>query len=150
MGGLLTARADPIGGPGHASNLTASNLIAAGASVCSRVTSRARQYRPRLPSYARDREKGHTMDVAATIKEILSDDIFVEVPVAEMDPDDSLRDVYGLDSLGFVELRVQAQNRFGVQILDADYSPENFATIRTVSALVERLLAETPAASGRA
>lgn len=90
------------------------------------------------------------MDVAATIKEILSDDIFVEVPVADMDLDDSLRDVYGLDSLGFVELRVQAQSRFGVQIPDADYSPDNFATIRTVSALVERLLAATPAAPGRA
>lgn len=90
------------------------------------------------------------MDVAATIKEILSDDIFVEVPVADMDLDDSLRDVYGLDSLGFVELRVQAQNRFGVQVPDADYSPDNFATIRTVTALVERLLAATPAAPGRA
>jgi acyl carrier protein len=90
------------------------------------------------------------MDVAATIKEILVDDIFVEVPVADMDPDDSLRDVYGLDSLGFVELRIQAQNRFGVQITDDDYSPDNFATIRTVSALVERLLAALPASSGRA
>lgn len=94
------------------------------------------------------------MDVAAVIKDILSDDIFVEVPVDEMDPDDSLRDVYGLDSLGFVELRVQAQSRFGVEIPDADYSPDNFATIRTVTALVERLLADapaaTPAVSGRA
>jgi acyl carrier protein len=87
------------------------------------------------------------MDVAATIKEILSDDVFVEVPVDEMDPDDSLRDVYGLDSLGFVELRVQAQSRFGVQIPDADYSPDNFATIRTVTTLVERLLANAPAAT---
>jgi len=87
------------------------------------------------------------MDVAATIKEILSDDVFVEVPVDEMDPDDSLRDVYGLDSLGFVELRVQAQSRFGVQIPDADYSPDNFATIRTVTTLVERLLANAPVAA---
>jgi len=89
------------------------------------------------------------MDVAEGIKEILSKEIFVEVPVEEMHDDDSLRDVFGLDSLGFVELRTQAQSGFGVQIPDAEFTPENFATIRSVTAMVRRLLA-APAAAGLA
>jgi len=79
------------------------------------------------------------MNVAESIKDILAADIFVEVPPDEMDEDDSLRDVFGLDSVGFVELRVQCQNRFGVTISTDDFTPENFATIGSVCALVERL-----------
>jgi acyl carrier protein len=87
------------------------------------------------------------MSAAATIKDILADDIFVELPVADMGEEDSLRDDFGLDSVGFVELRVQCQNRFGITIDDQDFTPENFATIRSVSELVERLLRSGSAAS---
>lgn len=85
------------------------------------------------------------MDVAETIKEILSKEIFVEVPIEEMREDDSLRDVFGLDSLGFVELRTQAQSRFGTPIPETEFTPENFATIRSVSAMIQRLLTTAPA-----
>ena len=79
------------------------------------------------------------MSVESTIKQILADDVFVEVPVADMDDDASLRDIYGLDSLGFVELRVQCENAFGVEIGAEDFTPEHFETVRTVAALVRRL-----------
>lgn len=87
------------------------------------------------------------MDVADGIKEILAKEIFVEIPVEEMRDDDSLRDVFGLDSLGFVELRTQAQSRFGIQIPEAEFTPENFATIHSVDALVRRLLARSAASA---
>ncbi|RMI46281.1 acyl carrier protein [Streptomyces triticirhizae] len=66
----------------------------------------------------------------------------VEVPVGRMDADDSLRDVYGLDSLGFVELRVLCEENFGITISEDDFSPEHFATLGAVVSLVERLLKE--------
>jgi len=79
------------------------------------------------------------MTVTETIKAILAEDLFVDIPVPEMDPDDSLRDVFGLDSVGFVELRVQCEDRFGLRIADEDFLPEHFASIGTVASLVDRL-----------
>jgi acyl carrier protein len=79
------------------------------------------------------------MSIKESIKDILVTDIFVEIPIPDMDEDDNLREVFGLDSIGFVELRVQCEERFGVVIGDDDFIPDNFASIRTVAALVERL-----------
>ncbi|SER90103.1 acyl carrier protein [Lentzea xinjiangensis] len=78
------------------------------------------------------------MEIIHTIKEVLASEVFVEVPKDQMNPDDSLRDAYGLDSLGFAELRVQCEDRFGITIPDDEFNPENFGTIASVVALVER------------
>lgn len=81
-------------------------------------------------------------NVAQIIKGLLSSELMVEVPVGRMGADDSLRDVYGLDSLGFVELRVLCEENFGITISEDDFSPEHFATLGTVVSLVERLQKE--------
>lgn len=45
-----------------------------------------------------------------------------------------------LDSLGVVELAVALENRFGIEVVDDDFSGEVFATIGTLTDLVtERL-----------
>lgn len=88
---------------------------------------------------------GFSMDVTAEIKRILVEDVFVEVPIADMADDDSLRDVLGLDSLGFVELRIQCESAFGVQIGADEFTPDNFSTIGKVAALVDRLQSATTA-----
>ncbi|OLT10693.1 coronafacic acid synthetase [Actinomadura sp. CNU-125] len=82
------------------------------------------------------------MDVLQRIKGILVSDLLVDVPPERMEVDDSLRDVYGLDSLGYIELRVCCEQIFGVTIDDDDFSPENFSTLGGVEALVRRLLRE--------
>jgi acyl carrier protein len=79
------------------------------------------------------------MNVRESVKDILIADVFVDVSPAEMREDDSLRDVYGLDSVGFVELRVQCEHRFGVTITNDDFTPENFFNIDSVVELIERL-----------
>ena len=89
------------------------------------------------------------MDIATTIKHILNTEIFVDVPVGDMKETDSLRDVFGLDSLGFVELRVQCEDAFDVTISDDDFSPEHFATIAGVVELVRRLRASAAADPAR-
>jgi acyl carrier protein len=83
-------------------------------------------------------------DIERAIGSILVADLFVEVPEDRMNPDDGLRSQLGLDSLGFVELRVQCENTFGVTISDADFTPENFTSIRTVAALVAGLQNRAP------
>jgi acyl carrier protein len=77
--------------------------------------------------------------VEEAIKRILIDDLFVDVPQSEIGLEDGLRDVLGLDSLGFTELRTQCEYLFGVTISDKDFVPENFSSVRTLTRLVSRL-----------
>ncbi|MYU52874.1 acyl carrier protein [Streptomyces kasugaensis] len=74
-----------------------------------------------------------------TIKRILRTDVLVEVPVDQMQLDDSLRESYGMDSLGFVELRVQCEEAFGIDIPDEAVAAGELSTLGDVLALVERL-----------
>lgn len=76
------------------------------------------------------------------LKTILVDELFCEVPLDQIGADDGLQEVLGLDSLGFVELRAQCEQQFGVKIAETDFTPEHFRSVRTVSALV-RSLSET-------
>ncbi|KUL36331.1 coronafacic acid synthetase [Streptomyces sp. NRRL F-4489] len=74
-----------------------------------------------------------------TIKRILHSEVLVEVPIDQMRLDDSLRESYGMDSLGFVELRVQCEEAFGITIPDEAVAAGRLATLGDVLALVERL-----------
>ncbi len=76
-----------------------------------------------------------------SLKQIIINDLFVETTPEQIGLDDGLRTVVGLDSVGFVEMRVLCERRFGVQISDDDYTPENFSSVRRVANLVERLQA---------
>jgi acyl carrier protein len=82
------------------------------------------------------------MEIEHRIRKILNTELFIETPADEIGLDDSLRAVHGLDSLGFVELRVQCEDLFDVQISDEDFSPENFQDVRSVAGLVRRLQEE--------
>ncbi|MGC5342987.1 acyl carrier protein [Streptomyces sp. DT24] len=73
------------------------------------------------------------------LKEILVEDLLVDVPAEEIGAEDGLQDVLGLDSLGFVELRAQCEQRYGVKIGDADFTPVHFRSVRTVAGLVRSL-----------
>jgi len=78
-------------------------------------------------------------DLVAALRRMIVNDLFVEIPEDEIGLDDGLRLVVGLDSVGFVELRVLCEQRFNVVISDDDYTPENFTSIRQLSHLIERL-----------
>ena len=66
-------------------------------------------------------------------------DLFVEIPEEKIGLDDGLRTVIGLDSVGFVELRVLCEQKFNIEISDDDYTPENFTSIRLLANLIDRL-----------
>ena len=57
------------------------------------------------------------------LRRTIVDDLFVEIAPEQIGLDDGLRTVVGLDSVGFVELRVLCERKFGVQISDEDYTP---------------------------
>jgi acyl carrier protein len=80
-------------------------------------------------------------DVVDTLRGMLVDDLYVEIPKDQIGLDDGLQSVVGLDSVGFVELRVLCEQRFKIQIGDNDYSPENFSSVRRLANLIERLQA---------
>ena len=78
-------------------------------------------------------------DITHTIKNFLITDLFVDVPADQINVDDGLQSVLGLDSIGFLELRVLCEKEFKIRITDADFSPANFRSIRCLTELVERL-----------
>lgn len=73
-----------------------------------------------------------------SIRDILIEDLFVEFEKDRILSTYSLRQDLGIDSLGFVELREQVEKRFGIVISDDDFTPENFATISSLTNLIDR------------
>jgi acyl carrier protein len=86
-------------------------------------------------------------DLIASLRKIIVNDLFVEIAENDIGLDDGLRTVVGLDSVGFVELRVLCEQKFNVEISDDDYTPENFTSIRLLSNLIDRLQAQRTAAA---
>jgi len=72
------------------------------------------------------------------LRDILLEDLFIERDRDKILPTDSLRSDFGVDSLGFVELKAQVEIRFGIVISDDDFTPENFATISSLASLIDR------------
>jgi acyl carrier protein len=86
-------------------------------------------------------------DLIASLRRIIVNDLYVEIAENEIGLDDGLRTVVGLDSVGFVELRVLCEQKFNIEINDNDYTPENFTSIRLLANLIDRLQAERTAAT---
>ncbi len=82
-------------------------------------------------------EKEHIVD---RIKKVLVTDLFVDMEESEIGITDGLQSVIGLDSLGFVELRMQCENIFQIHISNEDFTPENFRNIECVANMVQKLL----------
>ena len=92
--------------------------------------------------------ESRAMGVAEKIKEILVSEINIETPPDRMVPEDSLRDTYGLDSLGFVELQVQCEEIFGIVISEEEFDAGSFATLGSLVAFVESRLGNGHGHSG--
>lgn len=73
-----------------------------------------------------------------SLRDILIEDLFVEVEKDKILATASLRQEVGLDSLGFVELKHQVEKRFGIAISEDEFTPENFATISSLTGLIAR------------
>lgn len=76
------------------------------------------------------------MSIEDQIRSLIEDDMMTESDATCIADGDSLRADHGMDSLGFVELRVQCEHRFGIRISDDDFTPENFRSISTIAELI--------------
>jgi acyl carrier protein len=72
------------------------------------------------------------------IRDILIEDLFLEMDKENILATHSLRDDLGLDSVGFVELRTQVEKRFSIVVSDDEFTPANFATISSLTGLIHR------------
>lgn len=72
------------------------------------------------------------------LRDILIEDLFVELEKDRILPTHSFRQDLGIDSLGFVELKEQVEKRFRIVISDDDFTPENFSTISSLTSLIDR------------
>ncbi|MFY1825991.1 acyl carrier protein [Myxococcus fulvus] len=75
-------------------------------------------------------------ELTASIKKILIDKLFVELPPEQIGEDDGLQSVIGLDSVGFLELRVLCEDVFKVRITDEDFNTDNFRTVNQLVSLI--------------
>ncbi|RPI19497.1 MAG: acyl carrier protein [Ignavibacteriae bacterium] len=73
------------------------------------------------------------------IKKLLINELFIETPEDKINIDDGLQSIIGLDSLGFIELRVLCEKKFGVKISDENFTSEHFSTIRCLAQLIDSL-----------
>jgi acyl carrier protein len=81
------------------------------------------------------------------LRQMLVNDLFVDLAEEQIGLDDGLRTVIGLDSIGFVEIRAKCEQRFNIVINDDDYTPENFSSIRRLADMIDRLQAAQNVAS---
>jgi acyl carrier protein len=97
-------------------------------------------------------EKGVSMqaETAETVRQLLVQELFVEVPADKIALDDGLQSEVGLDSVAFIELRVLCEERFDIEIADEDFRPENFSSVRRIAELIQRLQNEKHGAAGYA
>jgi acyl carrier protein len=77
--------------------------------------------------------------IVAVLRRALVNDLFIELPEDKIGLDDGLQTVVGLDSIGFSELRILSERKFGITIDDDDYVPENFSSGRRIATLVLKL-----------
>jgi acyl carrier protein len=86
------------------------------------------------------------MNVEDTIKDILVTKLYIEAAPSEISPDDHFHRDLGVDSLGFVELRVTVEEQFGITVTDDDFTPENFMSVATLCAFIEKARTAVPSA----
>lgn len=86
------------------------------------------------------------MSAADMIRDILITKMYVEADPNEITDEQHFHRDLGVDSLGFVELRCQVEEQFGITVSDDDFNPDNFMSIETLTAFIERAKAATHAA----
>ena len=77
------------------------------------------------------------------LKNILIDELFVEVPKDEIQLDDGFQTVLGLDSVSFLELRLHCEREFGIDVSEEDFSSNNFSSLHNLSTFIESQKNET-------
>jgi acyl carrier protein len=72
------------------------------------------------------------------IREFIQNEIIQQVLDKPLEDNDQLVESGIVDSLGIMSLLSFLEDKFSVQIPSEDLNPENFASVTTIAALIER------------
>ncbi len=78
-------------------------------------------------------------EVESRIKQILVEDVYLDLSVESIRASDGLAVDLGLDSLGFTELRVQCERQFATKIPDEHFNSVRFHSVGSVRDLILEL-----------
>ena len=78
------------------------------------------------------------MNTKDVIKDFIQNEIIQETLDRPLAENDQLVESGIVDSLGIMSLLSFLEEKFSIQIPSEDLSPENFASVSTITALVER------------
>jgi acyl carrier protein len=87
--------------------------------------------------------------VVKELKQILTEDLFVSIPENEIKLEDSLANDLGVDSVGFVELTMILEEKYGIPISSEETTPENFRNLDRLSNFIVSKTAARVAESPR-
>ena len=85
--------------------------------------------------------------VESQVRKLIEDNFLFREDRSALSGSESLIDAGLIDSTGILELVALLEENFAIQIADADLVPANFDSIDRISAYVERVRAEAPAAA---
>jgi acyl carrier protein len=75
-----------------------------------------------------------------TLREMMVERLFLKIKPEEIDPDKSLMENYGIDSVQIAEIVVGTEAAFGISFDDDDFDPSQFTNVRSIAELVRRKL----------
>ena len=77
------------------------------------------------------------MNTSDTIRDFITHEILHETLASPLGDDDQLVNSGIIDSLGVMTLLSFLEEQFSIKIPDSELTPENFASLSTITALVE-------------
>jgi acyl carrier protein len=78
------------------------------------------------------------MDTTADIEQFILSELAQGRGITAIDPSDNLLTKGIVDSHGVMELVGFLEQRYGISVVDADLTPENFESLASIQAFVER------------
>ena len=78
------------------------------------------------------------MSVSADIEQFILSELTQGRGITEIDPQENLLSKGIVDSHGVMELVGFLEQRYGITVADEDLSPENFESVASIEAFVER------------
>jgi acyl carrier protein len=85
-------------------------------------------------------------DIAAQVREFIADNFLFREDRSDIADSESLLEAGLVDSTGILELVAFLEERFNIQMADAEIVPENLDSVATIAAYVSRKLRENVAA----
>ena len=81
----------------------------------------------------------------SVVRDFLLQEVLYDKELAGLGPDDSLLETELLDSIAIMQIVAFCEQVFDINIPEEELLPDHFETIREISKLVERRLADKPA-----